>query len=258
MMTLRIPELRVAANELLKRPKDELTAEKVVHLMKAVSSLAAELAAWVRTLPELWSYKAVAHLDRCLGTDLESSDVYPGNVDRYCDIWISSMWNSYRCCRIISHAIRIQCIAWLASSLDYKSTTECIQSYQVVQQMVDEICATVPFHLGSQTIQGQGDFTIPSPRGSPCGEDHAKSPKALGGYFLVWPLFVLQASTVYRTTNAGGSSRGSDTLATAWASIKRWSYLPLAAPDLRPPLTFANALQFDNRFPTTNIIKFGN
>jgi hypothetical protein len=99
------------------------------------------------------------------------------------------MWNAYRSSRIFAHAIRIQCIKWLASPAQPESSTEWIQSCQVVQQMVGEICASVPFHLGSQILQGGTKFAGPSLRGSPCGDDHAQSPKALGGYFILWHLF---------------------------------------------------------------------
>src|SRR5437016_4134847 len=102
--------------------------------------------------------------------------MYPGDIHQYSDIWVANIWDSYRCLRIFCQAIRIQCIAWLVSTLDYKLTADYIQSYEVIQRLVDEICAIVPFHLGSEIFQRQSGFTS-SPRASPCGDNHWETPK---------------------------------------------------------------------------------
>lgn len=142
---LKLPDLLRDARLVL--PAAQANPAAVRELLGAVERLDAGLAGWPGMLPAVWGYSGGAEMG-------EDVDVW-GGCDVYTDIWIASVWNNYRTARILTHALRTRCL--LSLGLD------CRGSVQVVTRMVDEICASLPFHM----------------RAGP-----------LGGYFLLWPLMV--------------------------------------------------------------------
>lgn len=124
----------------------------------------------------------------------EISEVYPGPIYDYREIWIASMWNSFRTCRILFQAIILNCAECLADS---STEIECYNAKAIIQAMAKDVCATVPFLLGRREegtepaelviyphIRKSSDLLMDHPLG------HNRSGQALGGYTLIWPLFV--------------------------------------------------------------------
>ena len=198
-LAMKLPSVRAAALRIFGLPINVETAGEVLHLMKDVKLIDEEIAAWEAGIPESWRYSTCA--SAFAGSDLaypETTEVYPGSVHCYHDIWVASAWNAYRTYRIFAQAIVLNCTEWLlpttwgnTNTFQYHSTT------RILQKMVDDLCASVPFHLGISSctpveisffVHSKDDFSVLLNKSDLF--ERQRGFQALGGYYLVWPLFV--------------------------------------------------------------------
>ncbi|KAI9685198.1 MAG: hypothetical protein M1822_004785 [Bathelium mastoideum] len=179
MITIRLPSIRQRAKQVFSDPSLWTQRDVVFQLMASAAGLDAELALWFDSLPSVWRHRTVATL-KGMPDDLETSEIWPGPVNIYEDLVVSNIVNNYRMGRIFSQAVIIACLARQATS---REAVEANRKYQeavrIGREMVNDICATVPFHLG---------YDIKD-RSRKIGQQ-ATAAEAIGGYFLLWPLFV--------------------------------------------------------------------
>lgn len=137
----------------------------VSETIRAALTIDAELLALFIHVPEPWSYKIVKvpTVNREPITRL----IWGEDYHVYRSITASAMWNNYRSARIILHELIIETL----SSLDSMNTDETSRqqrqssidrSRQIVIQLMNDICASVPFHLGAETEE-IGDISTPVP-----------------------------------------------------------------------------------------------
>jgi hypothetical protein len=105
----------------------------------------------------------------------------------YQDIYVAFVSNNYRAARIHLHEIIPRCTTLiechphpLADSFDSGQTQE--QSRAIIAEMISEICASTAFCLGD--INSTGQLAPPG-----------RSRMPLGGYLMLWGLFVAYVST---------------------------------------------------------------
>jgi hypothetical protein len=135
-----------------------------------------KLEKWRSELPASWKYKSYTSLDH----STSSSDTYDSCYDVYGDLWIASVWNSYRTSRLLLHEHIMSTVLKFGTAHDnYMLQAAAL----ILKSMADEICHSVPFHLGVQRKGNSSRF-----------EDSEAIP---GCYLLIWPLF---ASGMRRTT----------------------------------------------------------
>jgi hypothetical protein len=188
-LNLRVAELRNEVNNALASfPRTPENFQKVLHLMKRAQTLEQEYLAWADTLPDYWLPKTVAWVDNVPGGDIMKADVCPGKVDIYEDMWIASVWNHTRVARLFVAGAIVRCTAWICSPVDYRTTPEYATAARLCSELVADIIASVPFHLGWR-LNPRGDLTPGDFSGFVYGMDNITSPKALGGFFCMWPLF---------------------------------------------------------------------
>lgn len=198
-LAVKLPSVRAAALRIFGLPINMETAGEVLQLMNISKLIDEKFAAWEASVPESWRYNTCASAFAGSRSDYpEKTEVYPGPAHCYYDIWVASTWNAYRTYRIFAQAIVLNCIEWLrpttwgdANTFQYYSTT------RILQQMVDDTCASVPFHLGiSSSTAAEISFFVHSKKDFSILLDKSDLFKrqrgfhALGGYYLVWPLFV--------------------------------------------------------------------
>lgn len=186
-MAIEVPNYRSLAYGLLSGPKTDVTKVRVVALMEEAIGCDISLASWPSTVPESWQYKRFAPLEH------EPNDpemAYPGPVHGYPDIWVCGIWNDYRLARIFMLAIVLNCTNWLGSPRSWTQSSAYTYATTNLRQMVDEICASVPFALGHTlpNIDGVEVISMLNRKASKVTPDQASN--VLGGYSLVWPLFV--------------------------------------------------------------------
>jgi hypothetical protein len=207
-LALQVPELRAIADKLLCDVKNESNCQAVIRLINRCQNLDTALASWCETIPTQWAYTSSPYSKSIpCQCDDDFSDVYPGNIDTYPDVWVAKSWNSYRTARIFVLAILLRCFGWLAMAPGMQQELQisvALKARDTVKQMVDEICASVHFHMAHNATVGANHDSLRSqtssvdpwkpydPAAFQVGEDmHAT--ESIGGYFLVWPLFVARS-----------------------------------------------------------------
>lgn len=70
-----------------------------------------------------------------------------GEQHVYHDVPLASIVNDYRVCRIFCMRVIMACVSWLAPNPKHNLTSAYRGAVFVIQQMVDEISACVPFHM---------------------------------------------------------------------------------------------------------------
>ncbi|KAH8127540.1 hypothetical protein LI328DRAFT_165057 [Trichoderma asperelloides] len=131
---------------------------------------------WRRALPASWAFKSYHSLPSANGQVKD----YMLQYDIYPDLYIASMWNSYRCIRLLIHESIIAAIV-KCNSREHKERL--YDSLKVLKAMADEVCHSVPYHL---KLYRNSDCRPSDPI---CSEDSEKLPIP-GGYLLFWPLFL--------------------------------------------------------------------
>lgn len=98
----------------------------------------------------------------------------------------SSMWNNYRTARIFLREIIIDALKAAENASDEQYQSFVMESRQVGRQLVDDICASVPFHLCS-LIHHHTEASFGTENHSPL----STGPAGTGGVIpLLWPLLI--------------------------------------------------------------------
>ncbi|KAF1916321.1 hypothetical protein BDU57DRAFT_226913 [Ampelomyces quisqualis] len=180
LICIDLPSLRARANNLTKTPHDpnnELEAKQILEVAQMVDD---NLAEWYVTLPSEWKHSTIGVVSEMPALeDLAITEKWPGEQHIYNDVPLASIVNDYRVCRIFCRRVMMACINWLSIGGITENEREYNQSVYVIQQMVDDVSACVPFHL---------DYELQVVAKSMGQEQNAA--EAFGGYSLVWPLYV--------------------------------------------------------------------
>ncbi|KHE79028.1 hypothetical protein GE21DRAFT_10302, partial [Neurospora crassa] len=206
----------------------EQRTAQILSLMRRSQDLDRAVVDWMACLPPHWHYRTLCWQNYVANTDYAHAEVFPGRVDVYNDVWIASVWNMARVTRLILASITVRCAAWACSPVDYRTTPEYAHSARVCAEVIGDVLASVPYHLGwhyrtkKRRQQGQGQGQDRSNRnrnwndddeeeeeeeeedeGEEDGEDDEQKEeqlsgfgcgedddgiKGLSGYFLTWPL----------------------------------------------------------------------
>lgn len=105
----------------------------------------------------------------------------PPSIHLYSSTTMGGLWNQYRCMRILlleclqrlSSRLR-ESTAWEPSPLDTGNSEAIDRIPKEVEDLVDDVCASVPYLLGE--VDQEGNLRQPQQK------------KAIGGFMLLWPL----------------------------------------------------------------------
>jgi hypothetical protein len=210
--TLLVPALRSRATSLLQQSRTQWNIYAVSMLLHEVRSIDIMLSTWPASIPDSWQYTAVSRACWSSRTPLPADypyEIYPGTQDGYADIWLASVWNTYRISRLFLNAITVRCVEWLSASTTTinpaEEDPEHITATLTIQNMADDICSSVPFFLGydasalppSLLFEHLSD--LPSDKSPSCTFRPAQ-PSAIHAYFLLWPLFVCRSAVSIPTS----------------------------------------------------------
>ncbi|KAH7410435.1 hypothetical protein DE146DRAFT_355768 [Phaeosphaeria sp. MPI-PUGE-AT-0046c] len=159
------------------------------------------LADWYATLPPEWKHRTIGIVNEIPAVeDLAVTEKWPGEQHVYNDVPLASIVNDYRVCRIFCRRVIMACIKWLGIGGHVDDAGEYDQSVYVIQQMVDDVSACVPFHLDYELqVVAKEMGQEQNGKISQCGRCTAAkdvadlfsiAAEAFGGYSLVWPLYV--------------------------------------------------------------------
>lgn len=166
--------------------------EQLTSILDRAIEAEAQVATWPQTVPDDWFWKPSHTFDN-LASHESKLYVYNRRVDVYPDIWVASIWNSYRATMLKIQYTILQTLGFMRPPPLSRTAARVVTAINTVQALVDDICGSVPFHLGTKTFGGPADrreVRYPCPDGARGGpsDDYRKSAAGLGGWFVLEPL----------------------------------------------------------------------
>ncbi|KAL4873552.1 hypothetical protein BDV12DRAFT_182336 [Aspergillus spectabilis] len=158
-----------------------------LHKVEAILSEARHIddlfSAWTLSLPKHWDPTPASFIPQTV----RDAGLYQGRCDCYTDSWIAETWNEYRTYRLAVQNIIFRCLCLMSScAVDIQSTTA------IIYTLATDICATVPFFLGSQTGSMQiTDSRVEYPLadwGRTSSASRQQTAPLVGGWFIIYPL----------------------------------------------------------------------
>ncbi|KAJ5901618.1 hypothetical protein N7495_002146 [Penicillium taxi] len=127
------------------------------EILRTAMTLDAELMSIFINVPPRWSYRVVK-VPMFDGVPITKA-VWGDKYHVYHDLAASKAWNNYRAARILIQELILETVKGLDVT-GYDETAQqqqrnlSNQSLQVLHQLVEDICASVPFHLGAGIEEG--------------------------------------------------------------------------------------------------------
>lgn len=163
--------------------KDE-ASNSTDELLERAEAIDATLASWPKTLPLHW-YPVRIFKDT-IPQEVTAAGVYGDTCEIYPDIMICSTWNDWRVARL--KVLRLITKLRPESTIDGGEIDAEIISK--IQPLVDGICASIPFCLGSRTDPTplyEVEVIYPGYKGRVNPKEHQKTAMAYGGWYLFSP-----------------------------------------------------------------------
>jgi len=147
LLYLAIPNLKFYARNLIACPRNSSTNSGIIGLICAAKKIDWELECWALTIPsESKPWTKEVYLEQ--PEEVFTAEVWPGPIHQYRDLPITGVWNDYRASRIACQAVILDCINALPSHLQTDQLERMSkQAANTSQQMVDDICSSIPFLL---------------------------------------------------------------------------------------------------------------
>ncbi|RDW86279.1 uncharacterized protein DSM5745_02921 [Aspergillus mulundensis] len=153
---------------------DTADMDEINSILSEARTLDAQFAAWTFSLPKHWYPVPASYFPQ----SVRDAGAYQGRCDCYTDVWIAETWNQYRTFRLSIHNIIYRCLCLLPNhENEIEAATETARALAI------DICASVPFYLGSQT----GSMTITDSRVEYPSAEAAPSQKGaqlVGGWVI--------------------------------------------------------------------------
>ena len=145
-LSMKVPLLRSIAARVMRQPVTPTLAAELEELLHHARLVDQELSSWGFDLPPTWRVRRVGYASRKQGP-IELADCWPGPIDAYYNLWVCNYWNNQRFNRIFCQSIILNCIERLVPPTRYTERNDYRVALIMLRRMVDEICASIPFHL---------------------------------------------------------------------------------------------------------------
>ncbi|CAI7616208.1 unnamed protein product [Penicillium manginii] len=134
------------------------------EIIRTALTLDAELMANFINVPSPWNYKSI-DIPMVDGESILPM-AWGTSYHIYHSIAASSMWNNYRSSRILIHELIIDTVTGLDSSETDQTSYQqrqhlASQSRQIARQLMEDICASAPFHLGAGSEDSMDERVAP-------------------------------------------------------------------------------------------------
>ncbi|KAL4975211.1 hypothetical protein BDW66DRAFT_167369 [Aspergillus desertorum] len=121
---------------------DTAGIEETEAILSEARTLDDKFLAWTNSLPKHWYPMPAAFFP----PSVRDAGAYQGRCDCCTDVWIAETWNSYRIFRLSVQDLIYRCLSLLPYRKDEIEST-----LRTARALATDICASVPFYLGSQT-----------------------------------------------------------------------------------------------------------
>lgn len=139
--------------ETLQGTASEHEINRILYLALDIDS---QLKQWAETVPDAWLWDSATGFDLPLGMPRDTF-IYNDRVDYYCDLNVLDIWNSYRSKRVMILSIIIDCILKLGPPYDEFLANQASYAFGTMQELIDDLCASVPYSLGTKIFGGARD-----------------------------------------------------------------------------------------------------
>ncbi|KAL8765194.1 MAG: hypothetical protein Q9209_007655 [Squamulea sp. 1 TL-2023] len=199
-LSARLSDLTAYAYPILRNMQQFPSKDQLMGILNYAGDVEARLSTWPDSVPFDWHWTR-SHTFDSLSSHESRLYVYNRRVDIYHDIWVASIWNSYRGTMLMIQYLTLQTLGMLnpppLSPIAYKI----VSAINKVQELADDICGSVPFNLGTKTFGGPGDRSevrYPDDGIHKPSSDYRKSAAGLGGWFIMEPLKVASKAICLR------------------------------------------------------------
>ncbi|KAL9584742.1 MAG: hypothetical protein Q9212_001932 [Teloschistes hypoglaucus] len=185
-----LTDLMAFANPILRNYHATPSEDQLLQILDYASDVEAQVSTWPDYVPDEWGYKPSHTFDE-LPSHESKLYVYNRRCDLYQDIWVANTWNSYRSTQLMIQYLILQSLAYLNPDHSSPLGRRIATAIARVQELCDDICASVPFNLGNKTFGGPSDrkdVRYPDDGTNKPSEEYRKSAAGLGGRFLLDPL----------------------------------------------------------------------
>lgn len=158
---------------------------QLTTLLDKATTLDTRIASWTNALPAHW----MPIQSTTIPASVLTAGIFANRCDCYCDLWIASTWNFYRDSRIVIHNIILHCLRMLPSHGETLARIEFSSS--MIRSLATDICASVPFFLGSQMVSvpmnlvPSNNVEYPVAENRPVTAAHQQTAPLLGGWFVL-------------------------------------------------------------------------
>ena len=185
LMSVELADLQADAVNTLSKitiPSDDdnHTLRGTDMLLERAKAVDAGLASWPVILPSHWH--PVRVFKDTIPQEVIDAGIYGEYCEIYPDIMICSTWNDWRVARLKG----LRLISVLRERRDEIDTF----INDEIQELVDGICASIPFCLGSRTEPAplyEAEVVYPGLKGRMISKEHQKAARAYGGWYLFSP-----------------------------------------------------------------------
>ncbi|KAJ5165202.1 uncharacterized protein N7500_007032 [Penicillium coprophilum] len=163
-----VAELQASYTQFMTKGSSTTSSERVLgEWMAKASRVSAELLVWAEKVPEHWK-----PLRLISGRDIHSSiPTYQSVCEVYPSCQIASIWNLWRSQRLLLAKITLASLKTFSDFSRFGFTYEkCLgdptdpaNCEQIIQEMIDGVCHSIPFYLGNRTTRSSlTDLTDPA------------------------------------------------------------------------------------------------
>ncbi|KAL8936618.1 MAG: hypothetical protein Q9216_004833 [Gyalolechia sp. 2 TL-2023] len=189
-LSASVSDLLAFANPILRNRNEFPSRDQFTAILDYCTKVETQLSTWPASVIDAWWWKPSRTFDN-LPSHERSLFAYNRRVDVYHDIWVASVWNSYRSAVLMIQYTALQTLGMLNPPPLSREATRIVTAINTVQGLVDDICGTVPFNLGTKTFGGPTDrkeVRYPDDGITKPSDDYRRSASGLGGWFLMEPL----------------------------------------------------------------------
>lgn len=190
VISARAAELRGIAEMVLGSRSMPASADEIYRVLNTALEIDSQFHKWAHSVPKNWAWYPASGFDFPPEKARELF-VYEDRIDFYDEPNMAKVWNSYRSRRMIVLFTILDCIRQLGRSYDDHLFYHARDSIKLIQELVDDICASIPYVFGTKTFGGPGDracFTYPYYGTRTLSAEHRRAAAALGALSLIEPL----------------------------------------------------------------------
>ncbi|KAL8723977.1 MAG: hypothetical protein Q9166_008198 [cf. Caloplaca sp. 2 TL-2023] len=189
-LSARLSDLMAYSNPILRDFKQFPSKEQLMSILDFAGEVEAQVSTWPDLVPDDWQWKTSHSFDN-LASRERNLFVWNHRVDIYHDIWVASIWNSYRGTMLMIQYVTLQTLGMLNPPPLSAPAYRIVAAINRVRDLADDICGSVPFNLGTKTFGGPSDrveVQYPDDGVNRPSSDYRKSAAGLGGWFIIEPL----------------------------------------------------------------------